>query len=483
MKKISKNQISQAVDLLKKGRVIVFPTETSYGLGCDATDQSAVDRVFAIKDRKSDKPLLVLVADLTMAKEYLLWNSRIDELAGRYWPGPLTIIGRVSQKRLAKGVESEQGTLAVRVSPHPIVQLLINKLGRPIVATSANLSGAKNIYRSGEIKSVFTSRPIAPDAFLDMGELPKRPASAIVDATGAKIKIIRTGELKIDFLATNSPAPMNPAEIKSACQKYGLSPSKIYGQNYLISPKPIVKIIEAGQLDKQDTVVEVGPGFGILTLALARQAKQVLAFEIEKKLQPYWLDLIKQKNINNLKIIWGNVLRQASSLPRGAYKLSANLPYQITSQIIRFFLEADNQPKSMVLMLQKEVAVRICAKPGQMSLLSLAVQYYGRPKIICQVKKDCFYPVPKVASAVVAIYDIKRKNTREFDQRFFALAHAGFQNKRKLLSKNLSSNFGFKKEDWQKIFSILGLGENCRAQELSVEKWKELTKHVIHNVF
>ncbi|MFH2018754.1 MAG: rRNA adenine dimethyltransferase family protein, partial [bacterium] len=211
----------------------------------------------------------------------------------------------------------------------------------------------------------------------------------------------------------------NPDYLYHLCQKYKLSPSKKYGQNFLIDPEPIAKMIEAAEIKKKDTVVEIGPGFGVLTFALVEKAGKVVAFEIEKKLKPYWdtachhLDTAchpeakttcpdsVRKDLPRLEIVWGNVLKEFSAdvivkserrlpafggkqsnpqqrdcrvaalLAMTRYKVIANLPYQITSNVIRIFLEAKNPPELMVLMVQKEVAERICAKPGQMSLLSV----------------------------------------------------------------------------------------------------------------
>jgi len=177
---------------------------------------------------------------------------------------------------------------------------------------------------------------------------------------------------------------------------YGLSPSKEYGQNYLISEKPIREIVGAGELTKDDVVVEIGPGFGILTLAVSPYVKKIISFEIEKKLQSYWEE--KQKEFPNIEIIWGNFVYQFPEIQQNFpknYKVLANVPYQITSQIIRMLLEADNKPERIIIMVQKEVAQRICAKPGEMSLLAVSVQYYGVPKIVAKVTKGNFFPFTK----------------------------------------------------------------------------------------
>ena len=292
----------------------------------------------------------------------------------------------------------------------------------------------------------------------------------------------------------------NPNYLQSLCAKYGLKPSKKYGQNFLIDPvksghrpvfahgeqfngvnlDPVEKMIEAAEIKKTDTVIEIGPGFGVLTFALAEKAKKVIAFEIEKKLAPYWAEQIKQ--FPNITVEWGNMLRELGTVNRelGNSKVVANLPYQITSAVIRAFLEAENPPEKMVLMVQKEVAERICAKPGDMSLMSVSVQYYANPEIIAIVSRSNFWPEPSVDSAIIKITlhsERLRKRDVEVDGRFFRVVKAGFSNRRKLLSKNLESIFGkSRRGEVAEIFSKLGLKTTVRAQELSIEQWKEIAE-------
>lgn len=273
----------------------------------------------------------------------------------------------------------------------------------------------------------------------------------------------------------------NTDYLKHLCQKFQLRPSKEYGQNYLINPEVIETMITASGVTKKDTVVEVGPGFGVLTLDLAASVKKLLAFEIEVKLKPYWEEIstrLAQSKENNFEIIWGNVLRTDPKIFPKNYKVVANLPYQITSPVLKFFLEdIENKPKEMTLMVQKEVAQRICAKPGEMSVLALSVQYYGQPEIMGEVKNNNFWPVPQVDSAIIKITTFKTTTTKEEDQVFFKLAKIGFAQKRKLLIKNLLPSIG--KQHKEKLITELkkmGFTETVRAQELSVENWKQLAK-------
>lgn len=262
----------------------------------------------------------------------------------------------------------------------------------------------------------------------------------------------------------------NIKNLKELCDQYNLIPSKKYGQNFLITPKPIDKMLEAGEVKKSDTVVEVGPGFGPLTFALSTKVKKVISFEIEKRLEEYW-----NKNVpKNVEMVFGDVLKTLNNykLP-ASYKLIANLPYQITSNIIRKFLEHNNQPQKMVLMVQKEVAERICSQPGEMSVLSVSVQYYGKPKIVYKVPSTNFWPEPKVSSAVILIDNIVKRDNVDFDNKFFKVVKQGFANKRKKLINNLKS---FK--NIESIFESLKIDKNTRAQELSVEIWREIVEKI-----
>ncbi len=274
-----------------------------------------------------------------------------------------------------------------------------------------------------------------------------------------------------------------PTHLKELCQKYDLTPSKKYGQNYLISDAPIKKMIEAADVKKTDIIVEIGPGFGVLTFALAEGAGKVFTFEIERKLEEYWDDVLGDgdKEIsrdNNIEIIWGNALKSLKSYVlnlKSGYKVIANLPYQITSNALRIILEAENKPESVTVMVQKEVAERIVAKPGDMSLLAVSVQYYGGPKIVCKVPSGSFWPSPKVDSAVLYIDTSTPKHFNTFsDDDFFKVVRAGFANKRKQLWRNISDGLKIDRGEVKEVLKNVVGNEKARAQELSVEEWREV---------
>lgn len=270
-----------------------------------------------------------------------------------------------------------------------------------------------------------------------------------------------------------------PTYLQKICKECGLNPSKKYGQNYLITDAPIKKMIEAAEIKKTDTVLEIGPGFGILTLALVKETKKVVAFEIEKRLENYWQEEIENNELNNLEIIYGNALNKIQDISNKIqqYKVVANLPYQITSNILRTILELENKPESITVMVQKEVSERICSKPGGMSVLAVSVQYFGEPKIITKVSRGSFWPSPKVDSAVLHIKIKNQKNKKsrkQDDDLFFKVVKTGFANKRKQLWRNLAEGLKIDKDKVKNILKKNVGNEMIRAEELSVAQWEKL---------
>ncbi|MBU2564102.1 ribosomal RNA small subunit methyltransferase A, partial [Patescibacteria group bacterium] len=238
-------------------------------------------------------------------------------------------------------------------------------------------------------------------------------------------------------------------EILSTFKKYNIRPSKKLAQNFLTDKNILEKIVEAADLNINDIVLEIGPGLGVLTNELSKRCKKIIAVEKDEKM----LEVLKDRNYPNIELINKDILKTTIQLPE-KYKLIANLPYYITSPIIRMFLEKD-QPELMVLMIQKEVAQRICAK-NKLSVLSVSVQFYADAKIIKYVSRNCFYPVPKVDSAIIKIIPKQIPNIDV--KKFFQLVKMGFSSKRKKLKNNLKPII--KKE--------IDFDLNLRAEDLSV---------------
>lgn len=280
--------------------------------------------------------------------------------------------------------------------------------------------------------------------------------------------------------------------IKSLLKKYNIHPRKHLGQNFLISRNILEKIIEAADLSKDDVALEIGPGIGVLTLELAKKAKKVIAIEKDPEMVKIVRNVLTVLNVKNVEIIGGNILKLQTTnyqLPTN-YKVVANIPYYITSPVIRMFLEAENKPELIVLMVQKEVGQRICARPPKMSVLSVSVQFYAQPEIISYVSKKSFWPQPKVDSAILRIspFDFaqgKQINTnlaqispfgsaqgRQIDTNlFFEIVKAGFSSKRKFLLNNLSRVLKEDKKEIEKIFSLAKISPKSRAENLDVKDW------------
>ena len=273
--------------------------------------------------------------------------------------------------------------------------------------------------------------------------------------------------------------------IQKLCRAYNIRPLRECGQNFLISRDVLDDMVEAADLKKDDIILEVGPGFGTLTLELAKRVKKVIAVEQDEILINTLQENLKKENINNVEIIEGSVLKLPTTryqLLTANYRIVANLPYQITSRFLRQFLAEENKPQDMMLMVQKEVAERICAKPGQMSLLAVSVQFYAKPEIVRVVSKDCFWPEPKVDSAIIKIALSSRKNKEraEFDEKyFFKIVRNGFLHRRQKLVNNLSNAFRLDKNILQLQLKEMEIFENARAQELSMNQWIDLTKEIL----
>jgi 16S rRNA (adenine1518-N6/adenine1519-N6)-dimethyltransferase len=259
-------------------------------------------------------------------------------------------------------------------------------------------------------------------------------------------------------------------------------PTKL-GQNFLRDASIIKKIIQAADLKSDDFIIEIGPGRGILTEKLLETAGKVLAIEIDKNLIP----ALQKKFAPNKKveIIHEDILKINLSkltishkLKPKSYKIVANIPYYITSPIIRLFLEAKIPPQEMLLMVQKEVAERIIERPGKMSILALSVQYYAQAQILFSVPAKAFFPIPQVDSALIKITPhLNQKNPQE-TKKFFRIVCAGFSAKRKTLANNLSNSFHLDKGGIENKLISIGLNSLTRAQELSLEEWKKLAEIV-----
>ena len=255
--------------------------------------------------------------------------------------------------------------------------------------------------------------------------------------------------------------------------QHNIKPSKYLGQNFLINAPTLNKIIETANISLKNTILEIGPGIGTLTQALAQKAKRVIAIEKDSTM----VEILKEtlKDYKNIEIIRGNALKIENQL-LNHYKVVANIPYYITSPIIRMFLETENQPEYMILMVQKEVAKRICSAPPRMSLLAVSVQFYAKAEIISIVSKNCFWPAPKVDSAIIKITPLKKTSGGPDPASFFKIVKAGFSQPRKQLSNNLSKTLKKNKKEINEWLVKNEISPKQRAETLTIENWINLTK-------
>jgi len=253
---------------------------------------------------------------------------------------------------------------------------------------------------------------------------------------------------------------------KEFLKKYNIRASKKLGQNFLIDKNILAQIIQASELTKDDVVLEIGPGIGTLTRELAIVAKKVVAIEKDKNLAS-----ILEKTLPSIEVLQQDVLTSDLSIKN--YRVVANLPYNIALPIIRKFIEHKNPPKEMILMLQKEVARKICAQKS--SLPKIAIELYAKTKILFYVPKESFFPIPKVDGAVIKISNIQ-KNVPKVDKNlFFKILKAGFAHPRKTILNNLSKKLEIEKQETKKWLEKCDISPQYRPENLNLKNWLTLT--------
>jgi len=264
--------------------------------------------------------------------------------------------------------------------------------------------------------------------------------------------------------------------IKSTLKKYRIRPSKKLGQNFLIGKRAIKKIITAANLQSNDLVLEIGPGLGTLTQELTKRVKRVIAIEKD----PRMVEILREtmSNFKNIKIIQDDILKvEICKLFKNSYKVVASLPFYLTAPVIRKFLEKEKiKPLQMVLVIQKEVAQRICAKPPEMNLLAVSVQFYAQPEIISFISKKSFWPPPKVEGAIIKISPKKILWDPDFNNLFFQIIKAGFSQPRKIIVSNLSKQLRIDRDEVKTWLLKTKIQPTQRAENLKIEDWLNLAK-------
>ena len=263
--------------------------------------------------------------------------------------------------------------------------------------------------------------------------------------------------------------------IKELLRAHNSTPKEHLGQNFLLEKRVAAKMLRAAELSLEDTILEIGSGIGTLTKELAKNAGRIIAVEKD----PAMIKILREttKTLSNIKIIQADILSlPLLGLAKEGYKVVANLPYYITSPVIRMFLEAKlPKPELMIFMVQKEVAQRICAKQKDMNLLAVSVQFYAEPKIISFVSKGAFWPRPKVDSAILKLVP-KKELPPVNPALFFRIVKAGFKQPRKQLGNNLMQGLKLKREEIEMRLRRIGIAPTQRAETLSLKDWISLTK-------
>ncbi len=264
--------------------------------------------------------------------------------------------------------------------------------------------------------------------------------------------------------------------VQRLLRQHGLRPRQRLGQRFLADEEVLERIVAAAEIAPADTVLEVGPGLGTLTRALAARAGRVIAVELDAQL----VAILHQRlpACPNVTIVQGDILQLAPAElvgPHTPYLVVANLPYYITAPILRHFLETTRPPERLVLTIQKEVAQRILATPGHLSLLAVSVQFYARPSLVGYVPAAAFYPRPKVDSAIVRL-DVYRQPPVPVDDvpRFFRVVAAGFSQRRKQLKNALAHGLGLPIATAMEALAAAGIAPQQRAETLSLDDWARL---------
>ncbi len=272
--------------------------------------------------------------------------------------------------------------------------------------------------------------------------------------------------------ALTSLPPLNVVQL---LHQYDLTPKKGLGQNFLVDETALGRIAAAAEITPDSAVLEIGPGLGSLTRHLASQARRLVAVELDQRFLPVLEEVLAPWD--NVTVVHGDILTQRPDTLMGesGYLVVANIPYYITSAVIRHLLESEFKPQRIVLTIQEEVARRVCAEPGDLSLLALSVQVYGQPKLAVRIPAGAFYPPPKVNSAALRIdlYDEPRIPAPLLDS-FFRLAKAGFSQKRKTLRNSLSGGMRWSTDQTETLLTQAGIDPQRRAQTLTLEEWGRL---------
>mgnify|MGYP000851004084 CR=1 FL=1 len=261
-------------------------------------------------------------------------------------------------------------------------------------------------------------------------------------------------------------------ELIQRLKNEGIWAKKSLGQNFLVDDLALNKIVEAAEVRAGDKILEIGPGLGVLTERLLERGAEVLAVEKDENLAG---KLETRFSGKKLRVLAKDILDfDPNKNDLVDYKIVANIPYYITGRILEKFLSGEKKPNSMVILVQEEVANRICDGAGSMSLLSVSVHFYGKPEKVAKIPKESFFPVPGVNSAILKVSDIGIKYPKVDEKKFFLLVKMGFSSRRKTLLNNLKMGSQISSEELSGIIEKIGFNRLTRAQELSTGDWINL---------
>lgn len=268
----------------------------------------------------------------------------------------------------------------------------------------------------------------------------------------------------------------DPDYVKNFLHSHNLRPKDYFGQNFLVDDQALQEIVEAAEINSKDTILEVGPGLGVLTRELASRAGRVVAVEKDKSLAYI---LAREAELKSVEFVTQDILKfdYQTHIP-GPYKLVANIPYYLTSALLKLFLESKHRPERMVLMVQKEVGERIVAPAGKLSILGISVQMFADAEIVAYVPRTSFSPAPDVDSVVIKITPKKKYAAIKDEKTFFRILKIAFAGKRKQIHNTLANGLHLDKEATEKLLEKSGIESTARPQDLTIEQWIELYKQI-----
>ncbi|MBI4128705.1 MAG: ribosomal RNA small subunit methyltransferase A [Parcubacteria group bacterium] len=271
----------------------------------------------------------------------------------------------------------------------------------------------------------------------------------------------------------------SPNTVRALLAKYGLRPEKRLGQHFLVRSAVIKTLVDAAGITKDDTVVEIGPGIGVITQELAQRARSVYAIERDRRFIPILEETLKSHT--NVTHVFQDARRvEPAALPSKTYRIVSSLPYYAGTALIRHFLETSHPPQSMTVVVQREVALRIVAQPPHATLLGNSVQFFGIPRLVCSIPASAFWPEPEIDSALIDIRNIHNRirSDPHLAHAFFLLLTSTFHHPRKQALPSLARTLGKTNAETRRLLTALGYTLTVRPQEITIDGWIACAKEI-----